>query len=316
LNELTQRAAGADGGRFWIPVFLLPFLLLYGGFTLWPLLATLYYSLFNWDGIRPLNDFVGLGNYQRIAGDAVFWLSFKNTLVFAVVETAVKLPLSLLVAILVTRRWLLFKTFFRTVFFLPIILPVALAGLVFTYLLNPANGALDSFLTDRGLIKTPIDLLGHGNTALVAIILVAIWQIFGQYMVYWMAALQNVPEEAYEAADLDGANELQKLIHITLPMIRPVALIISLLALVNALHVETELSVGELVDRVGISYGAVSKQLALLRSHGVLAKRREGTRIFYRITDPALSDLCDAVCKSIRDDWAHWGRDLEQELSR
>ena len=237
MNELTQRAAGADGGRFWIPVFLLPFLLLYGGFTLWPLLATLYYSLFNWDGIRPLNDFVGLGNYQRIAGDAVFWLSFKNTLVFAVVETAVKLPLSLLVAILVTRRWLLFKTFFRTVFFLPIILPVALAGLVFTYLLNPANGALDSFLTDRGLIKTPIDLLGHGNTALVAIILVAIWQIFGQYMVYWMAALQNVPEEAYEAADLDGANELQKLIHITLPMIRPVALIISLLALVNALHV-------------------------------------------------------------------------------
>jgi len=237
LSQVTQRAAGGDGARFWIPVFLLPFLLLYGAFTVWPLLATAYYSLFNWDGIRPLNDFVGLGNYQKIAGDAVFWLSFKNTLVFAVVETAIKLPLSLLVAILLTRRWLLFKTFFRTVFFLPIILPVALAGLVFTYLLNPANGALDSFLTDRGLIKTPIDLLGHGNTALAAIILVAIWQIFGQYMVYWMAALQNVPEEAYEAADLDGANELQKLIHITLPMIRPVALIITLLALVNALHV-------------------------------------------------------------------------------
>ncbi len=212
VRALAARGAGPDGSRFWIPIFLLPFLLLYGGFTLWPLVATAYYSLFNWDGIRPLTDFVGLVNYQKIASDPIFWLAFKNTLVFATVETALKLPLSLLVAILLTRRWLLFKTFFRTVFFLPIILPVALAGLVFTYLLNPSNGAVDSFLVD-------------------------IWQIFGQYLIYWMAALQNVPEEVYEAADLDGANELQKLIHITLPLIRPVALIITLLALVNALHV-------------------------------------------------------------------------------
>ena len=88
------------------------------------------------------------------------------------------------------------------------------------------------------------------------------------------------------------------------------------LRLVNALHVEGELSVGELVQRVGTSYGAVSKQLALLRSHGVLARRREGTRIYYRINDPSLSDLCDAVCKGIREDWARWGATLEQDLTR
>jgi ArsR family transcriptional regulator, arsenate/arsenite/antimonite-responsive transcriptional repressor len=86
------------------------------------------------------------------------------------------------------------------------------------------------------------------------------------------------------------------------------------LRLVNALHVDGELSVGELVARVGTSYGAVSKQLALLRSHGLVARRREGTRIHYRICDPSLSDLCDAVCKSIRDDWARWGATLEREL--
>jgi len=254
LNELARttpagvaerRGAGGEtepppqtgGSRLWIPVFLLPFLVLYGGFTLWPLVATAFYSLFSWDGVQPLTDFVGLGNYQRIWSDPIFWLSLKNTIVFAVIETAIKLPLTLLVAVLLTRRWLLFKAFFRTIFFLPIILPVALAGLVFTYLLNPSNGALNSFLLEHNLVHTPIDLLGHGNTALVAIILVATWQIFGQYMVYWMAALQNVPEELYDAADLDGANELQKLLHITLPMIRPVAVIITLLALVNALHV-------------------------------------------------------------------------------
>lgn len=88
------------------------------------------------------------------------------------------------------------------------------------------------------------------------------------------------------------------------------------LRLVNALHVEDELSVGELVQRVGTSYGAVSKQLALLRSHGVLARRRDGTRIYYRINDPSLSDLCDAVCKGIREDWARWGAALEQDLTR
>lgn len=88
------------------------------------------------------------------------------------------------------------------------------------------------------------------------------------------------------------------------------------LRLVNALHVDGELSVGELVERVGMTYGAVSKQLALLRSHGVLARRRDGTRIYYSIIDPSLSDLCDAVCKGIRDDWARWGAALEQELNR
>jgi len=228
---------GRDDSRFWICVFLLPFLVFYVGFTLWPLVATIVYSLFDWDGVQPLAQFIGVDNYTRILGDPLFWSAFRNTLLFAVLNTVIKLPLTLLAAVLLTRRWLLFKRFFRTVFFLPIILPVALSGLVFTYLLNPSNGALDSFLLDHGLLKQPIDLLGHDNTALLAVVLISVWQIFGQYMLYWMAALTQVPEELYEAADLDGANERQKMFHVTLPLIRPVAVIITLLALVNALHV-------------------------------------------------------------------------------
>jgi ABC-type sugar transport system permease subunit len=223
--------------RLWIVVFLLPFLVLYLGFTLWPLVATVVYSLFDWDGIHPLNQFVGLGNYAQIVADPLFWISFRNTLLFAVGNTVVKLPLTLLAAVLLTRRWLWFKRFFRTVFFLPVVVPVAVSGLVFTYLLNPSNGALSSFLTSAHLTSQPLDLLGHDRTALWAVVLISVWQVFGQYMLYWMAALQNVPEELYEAADLDGANERQKLLFITLPVIRPVAVIIGLLALVNALHV-------------------------------------------------------------------------------
>ena len=86
------------------------------------------------------------------------------------------------------------------------------------------------------------------------------------------------------------------------------------LRLVNALHADGELAVGELVARLEISYGAVSKQLALLRSHGLLARRRDGNRIYYRIADPSLDDLCASVCRSLREDWAAWGADLEQDL--
>ena len=223
--------------KLWVFVFLVPFLLLYLGFTLWPLVATVYYSFFDWDGIGPINNFVGVGNYGSILNDKLFWLAVVNTLIFAVLNTAIKLPLSLLMAIVLTRKWLKGTKLFRTVFFAPLIIPVAMAGLVFTYLLNPSNGALNALLLDLHIVDQPVDVFANRWSALLVLVLVSIWQIFGQYMIYWMAALQNVPEEVYEAADIDGANEWQKATLITLPMIRPVAVVILLLALVNAMHV-------------------------------------------------------------------------------
>jgi ABC-type sugar transport system permease subunit len=238
-RRALARSHGKDSTGLWIFLFLLPFLLLFGAFTLWPLIATIVYSFFNWNGIEALStqNFAGLGNYQELLHDPLFWKSFWNTVFFAIANTIVKLPLSLLVAIVLTRKWLRFTRFFRTVFFVPIILPVALAGQIFTLLLNPSNGALDSFLMGIGLIKQPIDLLGNESTALWAVVLISVWQIFGQYMLYWMAALQNVPEELYESAQIDRAGVWQQFIHITLPMIAPMAVVIALLGLVNALQV-------------------------------------------------------------------------------
>lgn len=87
------------------------------------------------------------------------------------------------------------------------------------------------------------------------------------------------------------------------------------LRLVNELHVDGELTVGVLVGRLGTSYGAVSKQLALLRSHGLVARRREGTHMHYRISDPSLAELCEVTCRGLREDWARWGADLERQLA-
>ncbi len=241
-----RRAAGDAGTHrervtgatvWWVIAFLAPFLVLYLGFTLWPLAATVYYSLFDWNGVGPPSTFVGGENFAAIAADPRFWKAVVNTLIFAVGNTVVKLPLTLLLAILLTRRWMWGKRLFRTVFFVPIIVPVALAGIIFTFLLNPSNGALNALLSDVGVTDEPYDVFANRWTAMGALILVSVWQIFGQYMIYWMAALQNVPEELYEAADLDGANEWQKLVRVTLPVIKPTAVIITLLALINAMHV-------------------------------------------------------------------------------
>ena len=236
-TRVRVRRKGSTG--FWIFLFLLPFLLLFGAFTLWPLVATVVYSFFDWNGIDALSaqNFVGLGNYQELVHDSLFWQSFWNTLLFAVANTVIKLPLSLLLAIILTRKWLWFKRFFRTIFFVPIILPVALVGQIFTFLLNPSNGALNGFLMGLGLVKQPIDLLGNESTALWTVILISVWQIFGQYMLYWMAALQSVPEELYESAQIDRFNTWQQFRYITLPMVAPMAIVITLLGLVNSLHV-------------------------------------------------------------------------------
>lgn len=230
----NMRVRGWD--YLWIVLFLMPFVVLYGAFTLWPLVATVIYSFYDWNGIGPLTDYIGLENYIEIASSPSFWNAFWNTLIFASVNTLIKLPLSLFIAVLLTQHWMWGKRIWRTVFFAPLVIPVALAGLVFDFLLN-TRGAFNDVLLSLGILERPFDFLGNPDTALPTIILISVWQIFGQYMIYWMAALQNVPESVYEAADLDGANGLQKLLYITLPMIRPVAVIILFLSFVNALKV-------------------------------------------------------------------------------
>ena len=163
----------------WIVIFLIPFLVLYFTFTLWPLLATLFYSFFDWNGLGPIEDFVKLDNYIRIASDKSFLLAFWNTIWFAVANTVIKIPLSLLTAILLTRRWLKHQYFFRTMFFLPIVVPVAMAGLIFTFLLNPFNGAVNDVLMSLNLIAKPIDFLGNPKLSMWSLILISVWQNFG-----------------------------------------------------------------------------------------------------------------------------------------
>ena len=221
----------------WCYIFILPFVLFFGAFTIWPLVGTMIYSFSHVNGMGLIDQFVGLKNYISLFSDTTFLRSVVNTVFFTLLNTLIKLPLALFLAILLTRRWLKGKTFFRTGFFLPLVIPSAIVGMIFTFLLNPANGAVNSLLIQLNLVSSPINFLGSRWLGMTTIVLISVWGVLGQYMIYWMAAIQSVPEEVYEAADIDGANEWQKLKMITLPIIRPVATIILFLALVNGLRV-------------------------------------------------------------------------------
>lgn len=221
---------------FWCYLFILPFVVTFSAFTIWPLVGTVIYSFSHVNGMGKIDQFMGIKNYTSLFTDDTFLRSVVNTVFFTLVNTAIKLPLSLFLAILLTRRWLKGKTLFRTGFFLPLVIPSAIVGMIFTFLLNPANGALNAILMQLHLVSRPIDFTGSRWLGMMTVVVVSVWGILGQYMIYWMAALQSVPDEVYEAAEIDGANDWHKLTQITLPIIRPVATIILFLALVNGLN--------------------------------------------------------------------------------
>lgn len=222
----------------WCYFYLFPFLLFFVAFTIWPMVASVTWSFTDFRVPGGSTTFIGLQNFRELLNDDLFKRSFVNTLIFGIGNTALKLPLALLLALLLTRKWAVGKTFFRTIYFLPIVVPTAIAGLIFAFLLHPLNGAVPNLLRDAGLISSRDNIfLGSRATAMMSIILVSVWQILGQYMIYWMAALQSVPESLTDAAQIDGATFWQELLYVTLPSIKPLAIIITFLGLVNAFGV-------------------------------------------------------------------------------
>jgi ABC-type sugar transport system permease subunit len=222
----------------WCYVFLVPFTVFFLGFTVWPLVATLAWAFTNFEVPGEAMRFVGFDNFRELLRDDLYWKSFVNTLVFVAASTAIKLPLALFIAVLLTRQWVVGKRLFRTVFFLPLVVPTAIAGLIFAFLLNPLNGALPDIMRDAGLIGLRDNpFLGDRWGALLSIVVVAVWQILGQFVIYWMAALQSIDSSLSEAAQIDGANFWQELWFVTVPAMRTYSAIIMFLGLTGAFSV-------------------------------------------------------------------------------
>jgi ABC-type sugar transport system permease subunit len=218
-------------------LFILPQLVLFLVFTIYPIIMSYVYSFFDWSGFGQLTDFIGFENYLETISDPYFWNAFKNSFIFMFFVVGIQVPLALLVAIVLNSSWLKGATIYRTIYFLPVVTTTAVIGLIMRFIFGVYKGLVNEIMMTIGILDKPVDWLGSLDTAMLIVIMVGIWKTFGMKMVYWLAALQSLPKELFEAAKMDGANWHQTFRFIMLPLLLPVGSVIVLLSSVNALHV-------------------------------------------------------------------------------
>lgn len=219
-----------------VALFVLPSLALYGMFMVYPFIGTLQYSLTAWDGFATDKTFVGLANYVALLSDSDFWSALRNNVVWAVVGTAAPLAIGFPLAVLLwsgSRG----RLAFRAVYFLPVILPIVVIGLVWGWIYNPLFGILNTLLEAIGLGDFAKGWLGDPDTALLAVLIAAIWATFGFVVVMFLAGLQGIDMNQVDAAKVDGANAFQRARHVLLPGIAPVFTFVLTITLVGAFAV-------------------------------------------------------------------------------
>lgn len=199
-------------------LFLLPALVLFLLFVIYPIFQSVYYSLFDWKGFGPAEDFVGLDNFRNILGDKVFLIALRNAFLLIVFSLIIQLPLSLMLAVMVGRD-LPGRAFFRTIFFMPYVISEVITAImwVFLYNPNPERGFINAVIVSLGAEALP--WLGDTTLVLPALFMALTWKYFGFHMLLYMAGLQNIPQEIEEAGRIDGANSLQNFLYITLPLL-------------------------------------------------------------------------------------------------
>ena len=215
--------------------FLAPALALIGVFFFLPVAASLLLSVTDFDlyGIaNPANTrFVGFDNYARLLKTPDFWLALRNTFYFAFVGGPLTIAVSLGAALLLSSRLVRFKSFFRTIYFTPFVTTLVAVAIVWKYLYHTRYGLFNYALGAIGI--GPIDWLGDPTWAMPAIILMAVWKSFGYNMLIFIAGLQAIPEDLYDAAEIDGASAVRRFFSITLPMLAPTLVFVSVITMIG-----------------------------------------------------------------------------------
>ena len=215
--------------------FLAPALILIGVFFFLPVAASLLLSVTDFDlyGIAdPSNTrFVGLSNYAKLLRTPDFWLALRNTFYFAFVGGPLTIAVSLGAALLLSSKLVRFKGLFRTIYFTPFVTTLVAVAIVWRYLYHTRYGLFNHGLSLVGI--GPIDWLGDPRWAMPAIILMAVWKSFGYNMLIFIAGLQAIPEELYDAAAIDGAGPMRRFFNITLPMLAPTLVFVTVITMIG-----------------------------------------------------------------------------------
>ena len=226
-------------------LFLAPALALIGVFVVYPIAAVVYYSFTDYDIVRPPVP-IGIANYQKLVADPTFWLALSHSFIYLLV-TPIIIGLSILLAIAVNRR-LRGIHVYRALYFVPAVSGSIAIGLSWRWMFD-RNGLINGLLQSAGLIHDPIQWLATPALVLPIAMLLTIWAGFGYYSVIFLAGLQNIPEELYDAARIDGCSSFRKHWHVSLPGLRPQITFVAVISSLAALKVFDEIYV--LTNRSG-----------------------------------------------------------------
>ncbi len=236
IRPKTSGQRAAAGRPNWLAAlgFLSPTLVIFSVFVLFPVFFSFYLSFHQWNMFSKVRSFVGLANYSRILHDAEFWSVLRNTTVYTLGTVPLNMLLALAVASLLNRK-LLGKKFLRTAFFTPVITSSVAAAVIWRWVYDPNFGLLNTCLGWFGI--APVNWLNEPGTAMLALILMAVWKSFGVNMVLFSAGLQNIPEHYYEAAEIDGAGWWAKFWHVTIPLLSPTTFFILVMSVIGSFQV-------------------------------------------------------------------------------
>lgn len=216
-------------------LFVTPAILLIIVFMVVPIIEALSLATYRWNGVRP-REFIGFENFQDLGTDRFFLGALQHTIFFSIAATLGTVTLGLLLAVAISRG-VPGASIYRVLFYLPVMVPITVVGALWVRILEPNFGMLNTFLRGAGLEALAESWLGDANIALFVLIGVTIWQYSGFPMIVLLAAAENISEEVQEAATLDGVSEWQRITHITIPLIRPVLISISVLQVIFSLKV-------------------------------------------------------------------------------
>ena len=220
--------------NMWCWVFMLPTLLLYILFQGYPIITSAWYSMLDWSGMTMNATFVGLQNFKELLADPLFKNSVVNSFKYMIFSVPIQLILSLVIAYILTSIIRKGATVFRTMYFIPVITTASIVGIIMIFIFG-GTGPINQVLALLGI--DTINFLGDEKTALFTVVLIGIWKDLGTYMIYWIAALQSVSQDVYEAAKIDGAGKFRTFTDVVFPLILPIGGVIAVLCVIGSLKV-------------------------------------------------------------------------------
>jgi ABC-type sugar transport system permease subunit len=233
-KNITVKQKYKKGDFLSAMLFLSPTLVIFTAFILFPVFFSFYLSFHSWNMFSGDTTFVGLENYSRMIQDAEFWQVLGNTAVYTFGTIPINMALSLWVAYLLNKK-LKGKKFLRTAFFAPVIISPVAAAVIWRWMYDPNFGLVNYLISFLGIGS--INWLNEPTAAMFALIIMGVWKTFGINMILFSAGLQGIPDNYYEAAELDGAGKWAKFYHITIPMLAPTTFFIMIMSMISSFQV-------------------------------------------------------------------------------